>query len=88
MQKLEKSYRPSKAKLSANYEYFDKMRDMQLALEAKQIGMLSTYQNVANYMIQRSDDKEILPCEKNLSDSFCFAVREGDTNLKNDLERV
>lgn len=88
MQKLEKSYRPSKANLSANYKYFDKMNDMQLALESGQIDMLSTYQNVANYMIQRSDNKEILPSEKNLSDSFCFAVREGDTMLKNDLNKA
>ena len=85
MKKLEKSYRPSKAHLSAEYKYFDKMNDMQLALESNQIDMLSTYQNVANYMLQRSDDKEILPSERILSDSFCFAVREGDTILKNDL---
>lgn len=88
MKKLEKSYRPSKANLSAEYKFFDKMNDMQLALESNQIDMLSTYQNVANYMIQRSDNKEILPTEKNLSDSFCFAVREGDTMLKNDLNKA
>ena len=88
MQKLEKSYRPSKANLSANYKFFDKMNDMQLALESGQIDMLSTYQNVANYMIQRSDDKEILPSERNLSDSFCFAVREDDPALKNDLNKA
>ena len=88
MKKLEKSYRPSKAHLSAEYKYFDKMNDMQLALESNQIDMLSTYQNVANYMLQRSDDKEILPSERILSDSFCFAVREGDTILKNDLNTV
>ena len=88
MTKLEKSYRPSKANLSANYKYFDKMNDMQLALESGQIDMLSTYQNVANYMIQRSDNKEILPGERHLEDSFCFALREGDTMLKNDLNKA
>lgn len=88
MKKLEKSYRPSKANLSAEYKFFDKMNDMQLALESNQIDMLSTYQNVANYMIQRSDNKEILPTERNLSDSFCFALREGDTMLKNDLNKA
>ena len=88
MKKLEKSYRPSKANLSAEYKYFDKMNDMQMALESEQINMLSTYQNVANYMLQRSDNKEILPSEKILSDSFCFAVREGDTMLKNDLNKA
>lgn len=88
MKKLEKSYRPSKAHLSLNYKYFDKMNDMQLALESNQIDMLSTYQSVANYMIQRSDNKEILPTEKILSDSFCFAVREGDTILQNSLNKA
>lgn len=85
MNKLEAIYRPVK---HAEYKYFDKMNDTQLALEANQIDMLSTYQNVANYMIQRSDNKEILPSERNLSDSFCFALREGDTMLKNDLNKA
>lgn len=88
MQKLEASYRPSKANLSANYKYFDKMSDMQLALESGQINMLSTYQSVADYMIQYSSDKEILQSERNLQDSFCFAVREDDTTLKNDFNKA
>ena len=88
MKKLEKSYRPSKAHFSADYKYFDKMNDMQLALESNQIDMLSTYQSVANYMVQRSDNKEILSAEKILSDSFCFAVREGDKMLQNDLNKA
>lgn len=88
MSKLEKSYRPSKADLDATYKYFDKMNDMQLALESGQIDMLSTYQSVADYMLQKSSDKELLPTEKILSDSFCFAVRKGDTMLKNDLNKA
>lgn len=88
MKKLEKSYRPSKANLSANYIYFDKMNDMILALESNQIDMFSTYKNVANYMINQSDNKEILPTEKTLSDSFCFAVRKGDTKLKNEFNKA
>ena len=88
MKKLEKSYRPSKANISAEYKYFDKMNDMQMALDAGQIDMLSTYQNVADYMIQRSDNKEILPSERHLEDSFCFALRKGDTMLKDDLDKA
>ena len=88
MEKLEKSYRPSKANISSNYKYFDKMNDMKMALDAKQIDMLSTYQNVANYMLKNDDSKEILPSEKILSDSFCFALREGDTRLKNELNKA
>jgi len=88
MSKLEKSYRPSKADLDATYKYFDKMNDMQLALDSGQIDMLSIYQSVADYMLQNSSDKELLPTNKNLSDSFCFAVRKGDTMLKNDLNKA
>ena len=88
MQKLEKSYRPSNANSNVEYKYFDKMNDMQLALEANQIDMLSTYQNVADYMIQRADNKEILHSERKLEDYFCFAVREGDTMLKHNLDRA
>jgi len=88
MKKLEKMYRPSKASISAEYKYFDKMNDMQLALESGQIEMLSTYQNVADYMIKRSADKEILPSERHLEDSFCFALRKDDTILKNELNKA
>ena len=88
MKKLEKSYRPSKANLSAEYKYFDKMNDMQLALESGQIDILSTYQNVADYMLKKSSEKEILPSERYLEDSFCFALREGDTILRNDLNKA
>ena len=88
MKKLDGMYRPSKANISAEYKYFDKMNDMQLALEAGQIDMLSTYQNVADYMIQRSDNKEILPSERHLQDSFCFALRKGDTVLQNELNKA
>ncbi|MBQ6296933.1 MAG: transporter substrate-binding domain-containing protein [Selenomonadaceae bacterium] len=88
MTKLEKMYRPSKANISAEYKYFDKMNDMQLALESGQIDMLSTYKNVAEYMIQRSDNKEILPSERYLEDSFCFALRKGDTILQNELNKA
>lgn len=88
MSKLEKSYRPSKENLDATYKYFDKMSEMQLALESGQIDMLGTYQSVANYMLKNSPDKEILPSDKILSDSFCFAVRKDDTALKNDLNRA
>lgn len=88
MKKLEKSYRPSKANPPVEYKFFDKMNDMQLALESKQIDILSTYQHVANYMLKQNDDKEILPTEKILSDSFCFAVREGDTLLQRELNKA
>lgn len=88
MQKLEKSYRPSKANLSANYKYFDTLKSMQLALEGGQIEMLSTYQCVAKYMMQHSDRFEPVTSERNLHDSFCMAVSKGNTILLNDLNKA
>ena len=88
MNKLEKSYHPSKVNPPVEFKYFDRMNDMQLALESEQINILSTYKNVADYMIKRSDNKEILPSERNLEDSFCFALREGDKILRNDLNKA
>ena len=86
MQKLEKSYRPSKANLSVEFKYFDRTSDMLSALDAKQIDMLSTYQCVADYMTQRNDKLEIVKSDKVLSDAFCFAVRKDDTALKTELD--
>ena len=88
MSKLEKSYRPSKANLTADYKYFNNMRDMQLALDSGQIDMLSTYQSVADYMLQKNPDMEIVKSERVMHDSFCFAVREGDTILRNSLNKA
>ena len=88
MKKLESMYRPRQASLSANYIYFDKMNDMILALDGKQVDIISTYQSVADYMLQTADDKQLLPAERTLTNSFCFAVRKGDTMLKNDLNKA
>ena len=88
MQKLEKSYRPSKAHLVDNYKYFNNIKEMVLALDAGQIDIISTYQCVADYMISRNDKLEILTSERVLRDSFCLAVREGDTILRNELNKA
>ncbi len=88
MSKLEKSYRPSKANLTVNFKYFNRMNDMLAALEAGQIDMMSTYNCVANYMVKRNDGLEMLTSERKLHDSFCFAVREDDKTLLDELNRA
>ena len=88
MSKLEKSYRPSKASLTSNHKYFNTLKEMTLALDAGQVDMVSTYQCVADYMSQQNDKLEILKSERVLSDSFCLAVREGDTMLRNELNKA
>ncbi|MBR1806247.1 MAG: transporter substrate-binding domain-containing protein [Selenomonadaceae bacterium] len=88
MKKLENSYRPSKANLTVNFKYFNRMSDMLAALEANQIDMMSTYNCVANYIISRNDNLEVLTSERSLYDSFCFAVREDDKTLLDELNRA
>lgn len=88
MSKLENSYRPSKANLTVNFKYFNRMSDMLAALEANQIDMMSTYNCVANYIISRNDNLEVLTSERSLYDSFCFAVREDDKTLLDELNRA
>lgn len=88
MKKLEKSYRPSRANLSVNYKYYNSLNEMILALEAGQIDMISTYKNVADFILQNSDNKEILSSEKKLEDSFGLAVREEDAALRDELNKA
>ena len=88
MQHLENSYRPSEARLSADYKYFDNINDLQLALNSGQIDMFINYQCVANYISQRNADIEILNSERTLVDTFCFATRRGDTILLNELNKA
>lgn len=88
MKKLEKSYRPSNVAPNVDYKYYDDLNSMILALEAGQIDMLSTYQSVADSMFNQTNNKELLPSEKRLENSFCFAVRDGDTILRNELNKA
>ena len=39
-------------------------------------------------MLKQNADKEILPSERHLEDSFCFALRKGDTVLQNELNKA
>ena len=88
MTKLEKSYRPSKANLTVEFKFFDRMSDLLAALNAKQVDMIGTYESVADYLLQRNENLEILKSERILHDSFCFGVRSGDSILKNELNKA
>lgn len=88
MKKLEKSYRPAEAHTVDNYKYFGTIKDMLLALNARKIDMIITYQCVADYLLRQNDELKILPSDRVLRDNFCFAVREGDTMLCNELNKA
>lgn len=68
--------------------FYDSLPLLQMGLESGNIEEASTYQCVANYLIARNPKIEITS-EHNparLSDNFCFAMRAGDTKLKQQVD--
>jgi len=70
--------------------YFDNFSQMQMGIESGKVDRISTYENVANYVIALNDKYEIPQVDwiNGLEDNFCFAVRQEDTALKADLDKV
>ena len=69
--------------------FFDSLSQMQMALQSGQIAEISTYQSVARYMIAKDPRYAVLKDHSlEFIDSFCFAVRADDTELKNSLNAV
>ena len=71
-------------------KFYDSFNLMQMGLEAGEIEAVSTYNSVANYVVANNDKIEIVPNEalNKIADSFCFAVRKDETELRDDLDKV
>lgn len=71
-------------------KFYDSFNAMQMGLETGEIKAISTYNSVANYLIANNDKFEIIPhfAINKIKDSFCFAVRKDDTQLKADLDKI
>lgn len=74
---------------SHKFVFFDSLAQMQAALQSGQINEMSTYRSVARYIIAKEPSFEVL---KNHSlefvDSFCFALRDDETELRDSLNKV
>ncbi|MBR4641183.1 MAG: transporter substrate-binding domain-containing protein [Selenomonadaceae bacterium] len=69
--------------------FFDNLNAMQMALQSKQIDEISTYRSVARYMIAKDPRYEVLKDHSlEFVDSFCFALRDDETELKDSLNAV
>lgn len=71
--------------------FFDSLNAMQLAVESGNADELSTYNCVADYLIANNDSFELVTTNdalSKLSDSFCFAVRAEDKELKASLDKA
>ncbi|MBD3878104.1 MAG: transporter substrate-binding domain-containing protein [Quinella sp. 1Q5] len=71
-------------------KFYDSFSLMQLGLEAGEIEAISTYNSVAKYVVANNNKLEIVPNEalNKITDSFCFAVRKDETELRDDLDKV
>ena len=66
--------------------FFGNLNSMQMALDAGQIDEISTYKCVADYLIARNPQIEILEGHTlEFIDAFCFAVRADNTALKDSI---
>ena len=69
--------------------FFDSLSAMQAALPSKQIDEISTYRSVARYMLAKDPRFSVLKDHSlEFIDSFCFALRDDETELRDSLNKV
>ncbi len=70
--------------------YYDNLRTMQMGIESGSVNEVSVYKCVADYVTALDPKYEVVKNDLtgNLGDSFCFAVRKEDAQLKTDLDKV
>lgn len=69
--------------------FFDDLNSMQMALQSGQIAEMSTYRSVARYIIAKDPRFEVLKDHSlEFIDSFCFALRDDETELRDSLNLV
>ena len=70
--------------------YYDNLKTMQMGIESGIVDEISLYDSVANYLIANNDKYVVVEekSSKDLSDSFCFAMRKDDTALKANIDKA
>ena len=69
--------------------YFDSLNQMEMALQSKQIDEMSTYRSVARYLLVKDPRFQVLKDHSlEFIDSFCFALRDDETELRDSLNKV
>ena len=69
--------------------FYENLRMMQMGIESGSVDQISVYESVAKYIT--ATNNHFAPTETSfgkLSDSFCFAVRKDDTELKAQLDKA
>lgn len=69
--------------------FFDNLNAMEMALQSGQIDEMSAYRSVARYIIAKDPQFEVLKDHSlEFIDSFCFALRDDDAELKSSLNMI
>ena len=69
--------------------FFDSLTQMQSAIQAGQIDEISTYRSVARFMLVKEPRFEVLKDHSlEFIDSFCFALRDDEKDLRDALNKV
>lgn len=72
--------------------YYNSLSLMNMGIESGSVDQISLYKCVADYVTANNDKLELVAGAdmplNNMSDSFCFAVRKDDAQLKADLDKV
>ena len=69
--------------------FFDDLNSMQMALQSGQVAEISTYHSVARYMLAKDPRFKVLKDHSlEFIDSFCFALRDDETELRDSLNLV
>ncbi len=71
-------------------KFYDSLRAMQMGIESGEVKEVSLYKCVTDYVVANNDKFELVANDvfNNIKDSFCFAVRKDDAQLKADLDKV
>ncbi len=71
-------------------KFFPNLNSMQMSIESEQIDEIGTYQPVANYLMAKNPNFEVVAghTPKEVGDNFCFAFRTEDAELKADTDHV
>ena len=70
--------------------FYDNLNTMQMGIESGSVDEISTYNCVGKYIIAANDKYAFVSdsAKLKLADSFCFAVRKDDAQLKTDLDKA
>lgn len=73
---------------NSKYIFFDDLNSMTAALKSGQINEFAIYESLGNYLVMQNGEFELVPNEPTLTDTFCCALREEDTDLKKELDEA